>query len=452
MSFFVDIVILSNVDKSPAAGVECRVGLPTKNPWSLPFAHKKLFAERCADYDLFIYSEDDILVTERNLRAWLAVNAHLNEDEIPGFLRVEYALDGKRSFPDAHGCFHWDPASARRRGPFALAHFTNEHAACYVLDSSQLQRALRSGGFVVPPHEEKYDMLCTAATDVYTQCGMTKLVPISCLDDFTVHHMSNRYAGKMGVSDEDFVAQTQALLQIEAGLRLSCSLLPTETRLWRAAYSKDYYEPVQQEVTNLIPDQVRSVLSIGCGIGRTEAFLSANGRRVSAIPLDGVISTRLVARGIELLGGDLESLQPAQTTTFDCVLCLNILHLVANPVQWLALARRLMHRQSVLIIQAPNMASLPTLYRYLKEPQRMAPPHDYSVTGSHFSSVKTVTDWCERAGLDVSNLRSVASDWKGLHAALATVGENLPGAFGHLFAPSVVFAVHLAHACRDRAA
>ena len=42
MSYDVDIVILSNVPKELGSGIEVRVGLPAKNPWSLPFGHKEL--------------------------------------------------------------------------------------------------------------------------------------------------------------------------------------------------------------------------------------------------------------------------------------------------------------------------------------------------------------------------------------------------------------------------
>jgi hypothetical protein len=289
MAFAVDIVVLSNIVK-PIPGIECLVGLPTKNPWSLPFAHKKLFADRRDCYDLFIYSEDDILVTERNLRAWLEVNASLADDEIAGFLRFELGSNGERSYPDAHAHFHWDPSSIRRRGIYTLAHFTNEHAACYVLTGAQLRKAMDSGGFDVPPHEGKYDLLCTAATDPNTQCGLTKLIPVSHLGVFTVHHMSNRYVGKMGVTAEEFCRQTDALLQVAQNDGRIKPLLPAETRLWRGAYSKDYYEPVTEQVTSLIPKTARNVLSIGCGSGATERWLVEKGLRVAAIPLVPIIA------------------------------------------------------------------------------------------------------------------------------------------------------------------
>ena len=85
MPFAIDIVVVSNIDKKLVPGVECLVGIPTKNPWSLPFAHRKLFTDRCDHYDLFIYSEDDILITERNLRAWLELNQCLQRTKLRAF-------------------------------------------------------------------------------------------------------------------------------------------------------------------------------------------------------------------------------------------------------------------------------------------------------------------------------------------------------------------------------
>ena len=201
MPFDVDIVVLSNLNKQIAPDVEVLVGLPNKNPWSLPFAHKKLFVDRLERYDLFVYSEDDILITENNLRAFLAASAAFRQDELPGFLRIEYGTNGAVNYPDVDWYFHWDPTSIGTRGRYTVARFTNEHAACYVLKRDQLRQAIRSGGFLVKPHEWKYDLLCTAATDPYTQCGFTKLIPISHLDEFTVHHLSNKYVGKVGVSE-----------------------------------------------------------------------------------------------------------------------------------------------------------------------------------------------------------------------------------------------------------
>src|SRR5690242_6563867 len=90
MPWSVDIVVLSNIPKELPGDVEVLIGLPDpSNPWSLPFAHRALFAERRDRYDLFIYSEDDTLVRQGNIEAFLEASQMLRADEIAGFLRSE---------------------------------------------------------------------------------------------------------------------------------------------------------------------------------------------------------------------------------------------------------------------------------------------------------------------------------------------------------------------------
>ena len=43
MSLKVDIVVLSNIPKDLGSDIEVIVGAPTKDPWSLPFGHKRIF-------------------------------------------------------------------------------------------------------------------------------------------------------------------------------------------------------------------------------------------------------------------------------------------------------------------------------------------------------------------------------------------------------------------------
>ena len=182
MSLEVDVVVLSDAPKEIGVGARVEVGLPSSNPWSLPFAHKPLFAQNVDEYDLFIYSEDDIEVTEGNIDAFLRWTPQLADDEIAGFLRYEVDASGARSLPDVHGRFHWDPESVRRRGAGVFAEFTNEHAAFYILTRQQLKRAIASGGFLRDPGKGKYDMLCSAATDPYTNCGFRKVLCVSEID------------------------------------------------------------------------------------------------------------------------------------------------------------------------------------------------------------------------------------------------------------------------------
>jgi 2-polyprenyl-3-methyl-5-hydroxy-6-metoxy-1,4-benzoquinol methylase len=405
MPFEIDMVILSNLRKEVPDGIELVVGLPDKDPWSLPFGHKKLFAERLNEYDLFIYSEDDTLITENNIRAFLRVGATLERDEIPGFLRFENGPNGKKNYCDVHGNFHWDPISIRRREKHTLAFFTNEHAACYILTREHLKRAIESGGFLVGPHQWKYDLLCSAATDPYTQCGMKKLICISELNDFIVHHLPDKYIGKFGLAGPEFERQVKTLLHFSRTGHAFPSLFQTETKLKRACYSKDYYEPESPEILSSIPATCRNILSIGCGSGILEAELAARGMRIVAVPLDSVISSSIENEGIEIVTGDLLSVRDTLANRrFDCLIFSNILHLVKDPANILASFAGLMPSNSLVIATAPNLSLYPFLGGKFRANAPMENFKNYETTGVNYTSPQILRKWFKRGEIKIEKL------------------------------------------------
>jgi hypothetical protein len=208
----VDVVIHSDRPKVVPPGVRLVVGLPTSDPYSLPFAHKQLFAEQQDRYDLFVYTEDDILIEEHNLAAFLDATRVLPEDEITGFFRFEHDDEGRIFFVDAHAHYDWIPNSVQWYGGYTFAAFSNEHSGCYVLTQAQLKAAVRSGGYLVPPHATWYEMRESAATDPYTQCGLTKRLCLSHFDAFLVHHLPNTYVGRVGMEEARFRGELARLL------------------------------------------------------------------------------------------------------------------------------------------------------------------------------------------------------------------------------------------------
>ena len=104
MTMEVDVIVVSEAPKDLGPEVKVIVGLPSPNPWSLPFAHKAVFAQNVDRYDLFIYSEDDMYVTEENIQAFLRATPQLEPREIAGYLRYEIGQSGVWSLPEtAHG-------------------------------------------------------------------------------------------------------------------------------------------------------------------------------------------------------------------------------------------------------------------------------------------------------------------------------------------------------------
>lgn len=417
MPFDIDIVVLSNIRKRVAPEVEVIVvDLKGKDPNSLPNLHKKLFAERLNHYDLFIYGEDDTLITERNIRAFLQACAVLPEGEVSGFFRYECGSDGQLNFPEIHGPHHWDCRSVRRRGEHIFASFTNEHAACYVLTQSQLKKAIASGGFLVEPHRGKYDLICSAATDPYTQCGFQKVIDISALSDFLVHHLPNKYVGsRFGVSEPELRSQVETLLRIGRNGHPPMPLFATESKLRDGRFSKDCYEPAQGEIIAMIPGGVRSVLSVGCASGATEVALAQKGLRVVAVPVDPAIASGARAKGVEIVEGDMATVQrKLDGEQFDCLLLLDTLHLIRDPVETLSTFVPLLRSGGTVIARVPRVLRLTTLFRIVRGDQRLTELGNYDQTGVHFTSRRVLRRWLESGGTKMENSITLLppSPWK----------------------------------------
>jgi SAM-dependent methyltransferase len=397
MKYDTHVVVTSNIPKNLGPCIEVIVGLPTRNPRSLPFAHKQIFADRRGEYDLFIYGEDDILVMQRNIDAFLGMTEILPKNEYAGFLRTETDPSGKIYFPDVHRQYRWDAGSVRRRAGRTFAFFTNEHSGCYVLTREQLDRAIASGGFLVPFHEGRYEPLESAATDPFTQCGFRKLICISHLEDFLVPHLSNKYAGKECLSAEEFQLQIRALPRISSNGKPKATLFPVQTKLYHTHWSKNFYEPCQDKLIGLVPEGARNILSMGCGWGETEKRLIQKGMRVRAVPIDSVIGVNAEARGVEVVYGDAQQArEKLKNERFDCILFSNMLHLVGDPVELLRSFADLLAPHGRVVASVPNM-SWP---RRLARRFRFGPtanPKSYDLSGMHTSTGRLLRKWFRRA-------------------------------------------------------
>jgi SAM-dependent methyltransferase len=355
LDFVVDIIVLSETEKDLGVDIEVVVGLPAKNPWSLPFGHKKIFADKVDQYDLFAYSEDDIQFSETNIQAFLQITPILPEDELAGFQLYEKDDSGEKWLPGVHGGFHWEPESVRTRGREVVAEFSNAHSACYLLTRDQLKRAIASGGFLRGPTEGEYDMLCTAATDPYINCGFHKVIPITQLEDFLVYHLPNRYVGRLGLSLARWKEQIKTLLDVSNGLHPATNLFRFQSKLQAGKWLKGYDEILDDVVLQMVPDRSKTILSIGSGYAHAELQFQKRGLDVTTLPLDSVSGAISDRRGIEVIYGDFRKcVEQLGARTFDCVLLTNLLHLLPDPKAIVEQLAKFVAPGGTLVVAGPN--------------------------------------------------------------------------------------------------
>jgi len=408
MPFDIDIFILSETPKDYGQDVTVLVGLPSKDPWSLPFGHKKLFTENIDRYDVFIYTEDDTLICKENILAFLKASAAIEDDLLPGFIRYELYPNGKKNYPDIHGPYHWIPNSIAKSGEYIYAKFSNDHSACYILTQGQLRKAIASGGFLVPPHSGRYDLICAAGTDPYTQCGFTRVICLSDLQAFELHHLPNAYLNRTGLDENGYTLQIEALLEIMDQKRTNSELFTTEKSLATTAWDKSYYEQCRYDIFRLISSDAKEILSVGCGWGLPEAHLLEKGKRVVAIPLDSIIGRLAEERGINVLPPDFEqAFEMLNGSKFDAIILPDILQHLSNPVEILTKLGTLLSMDAVLIGSIPNLSPVRRIYRQLLVKNNKWSDLDvcFNKTNLNLTNVSTIRKWLKASGLRLLELR-----------------------------------------------
>ncbi len=406
----VDIVILAEEEKDIGRGVEIRVGLPSSDPWSLPFAHRALFAERQGAYDLYIYSEDDTLLSQEHLSAFMLATRILPPDKIAGFMRYEQAPDGSRSYCTIHSHYHWETDSAFCVGEDIFARFSNLHSACYMLSSDHLDRCIDSGGFLVEPHSGVYDMLVSAATDPYTQCGLEKVISLSRVDDFLIHHLPNVYLGKMGISEGELRGQVKALMGTLDGQTSTSTLYPVQPRfpVPEGAWNKCYYQEPVGALLSLVDGCPGPILSVGTGSGHAEVPWIEAGIEVVGIPLDDVIAVSARGRGIEVTPSGLDNaLRYLQGRRFPVIVLCDALAHCASPVDLLRTLQANMMPGGRLITYDPNERGRRLRALAKGAPYPMPRKVCYDKSWYRATGPRQVREWLLEAGWRVDGLEPI---------------------------------------------
>lgn len=182
----VDVTVYStSILSIPHVKIEPNIGK------ALPFVCRKSMIDSLNDYDIFIYNENDMLITEDNIDAFLEHSDKLQDGEVSGFIRYETDADGNKILVDPNP--YWGNITANKtENSFEIR---NKHQGCWVLKQRDFKRAIDSGGFVLNSHDNPYGPLEQGASDPYTQCNLNKVFPLdyNLCERLLIHHMPNKY-------------------------------------------------------------------------------------------------------------------------------------------------------------------------------------------------------------------------------------------------------------------
>jgi hypothetical protein len=401
-----DIIVQSNIEKNLGDDIQCLVGLPNADPRSLVFAHRQLFIDNLNNYDLFLYTENDILITQQNIEAFLNISKILPENQVLGFVRYEVNHNNETLLTDIHYPYHWISESVRWFQSKLFAEFNNKHSACYLLTQSQLSIAIESGNYdKFPRISGGGGILEAASADPFIDCGLEKIICLSDIDRFLVQHLPNNYIDKWGLNMKELKPQIEAMTEIANGDLVNTTLLEDQTKLLIRGFDKKYLNNCDQTVLKKIGSGRCKILSVGCGDGSTEEKLVQMGHDVTAIPLDSIIAAVAKNKGIEVITPDLErSLNDLSSRKFDYILFLETLHYVPEPEIYLQKFVNILEKNGTIIATFMNMST----NRYC---QLMNSDIVNFAIAQNSNKCDTINDKFEFSGFNFINDYNVITNW-----------------------------------------
>lgn len=147
MEYSIDIIIHSNIPLK-YENVEVKVFQFEDGQYRrLRFPAEQSIYDNKDNYDLFIFSENDHLITKKNIEAFLKVTKILPKEYIAGFFQYEKYEEGL-FYPAYSNRYKWDKKSPFRIGDYVFAHFTNVHQASYVLTKEQLNQVIKNFDYI----------------------------------------------------------------------------------------------------------------------------------------------------------------------------------------------------------------------------------------------------------------------------------------------------------------
>src|SRR6056297_2184101 len=124
----------------------------------LAFQHRKHMKDNIDKYDLYMYVENDTLVTEKNVDTWLKLSKDVPKDYVIGFSRYELKPNDERKHLVPLNIPWLYPVKKKDIIINNKKYFEvyNPHQAVWILTNEQLHKAINSGNVTT----ESYTLKC----------------------------------------------------------------------------------------------------------------------------------------------------------------------------------------------------------------------------------------------------------------------------------------------------
>ncbi len=157
--------------------------------WEYTWQNKSTIFSRYYDYDYIIESDDDVLITEKNILQYIKLE-NININYIPGFLITEFDSNNIQYIQSILYGSQIGEVNIINN----ISFFTpkNIHSACYIIDNKRMKNfLLNNKDAKFPKSIDSYDCACISVSEVYFY--YKKVIEIDEINNHTVNHLPNKY-------------------------------------------------------------------------------------------------------------------------------------------------------------------------------------------------------------------------------------------------------------------
>jgi hypothetical protein len=178
-----------------------------ENPINTVFLHRKEFFEKQNDYDLYIFTEDDMLISEDSVDLYLEHDKKLPIDYSLGFIRFENTIENIKYLVDlwlnvpGYSFIKNKNINIEGQNYFSI---TNPHQAAYILTKEKLKYIISKSNYLIDGSGVGLETSSSGIfTDWYLGTGvLNKVIPLSkeeikrCL----IEHLPGNHCNPPGIN------------------------------------------------------------------------------------------------------------------------------------------------------------------------------------------------------------------------------------------------------------
>lgn len=175
-----------------------------------------------------------------------------------------------------------------------------------------------------------------------------------------------------------------------------------------------YYNQLRPEILKHIPDNISSVLDVGCGYGTLGKYLKERGvSNVCGIELDTEASKEAEKVLDCVVSGNIEGVElPFSDSQFDCIVCADVLEHLIDPWSTLKKLKKLLKDDGCIIASIPNVGFHRVVRGLIKGEWKYSKSGVLDITHLRFFTLSSIQELFNKSKLQIRAVdRKIYSGW-----------------------------------------